>query len=239
MPFGPVCAKIREVELMLSAGDWRRIDIYTKISMKNPSFLLALFCVAGISAKPTAACGQSIVNGGFETGDFTGWTQGGNYAASDVVIPPNSINDAAHQPHSGLWQGWFGANPTSSFISQSLNLSGGSVYTIDFWLSNPIAGTASFQVDFGGVTLTNSLTQGSSLGSFPYHEFSYSVTNLPAGPAELKFTFENTPDWLLLDDVRLIRQSVPEGGPGVIFPLLTILGLGFYARASVKTVTRA
>ena len=224
---------------MLSAGDWRRIDIYTKISMKNPSFLLALFCVAGISAKPTAARGQSIVNGGFETGDFTGWTQGGNYAASDVVIPPNSINDAAHQPHSGLWQGWFGANPTSSFISQSLNLSGGSVYTIDFWLSNPIAGTASFQVDFGGVTLTNSLTQGSSLGSFPYHEFSYSVTNLPAGPAELKFTFENTPDWLLLDDVRLIRQSVPEGGPGVIFPLLTILGLGFYARASVKTVMRA
>ena len=207
--------------------------------MKNPSLLLALCCAAGIAARPTTVLGQSVVNGGFETGDFTGWTQGGNFYPNDVVFPPNGINDAAHHPHSGNWQGWFGANPTSSFLSQSVNLFSGSIYTVDFWLASPASGTAFFQVDFGGVTLTNSLTQGSTLGAFAYQEFTYSVTNLPAGPADLKFTFENTPDWFLLDDVSVTRQSVPEGGAGFILPFMAILGLGVYARVFGQNALKA
>jgi hypothetical protein len=51
--------------------------------------------MASISGKPPLVCpsGEQIVNGGFETGDFTGWTASNRWFASssewgDLVSPP-------------------------------------------------------------------------------------------------------------------------------------------------------
>jgi len=59
--------------------------------------------------KPAIVCpaGEQIVNGGFETGDFTGWI----YNSSEVTNA---------QKHSGNYSCFLGISPTEGYIEQDL-----------------------------------------------------------------------------------------------------------------------
>ena len=107
------------------------------ICMKaSPKILLALIGVVALSvAYPAKA--NLVTNGGFETGDFTGWTLGGD-TGFDAVRGPFGIN-----PHSGSFQAVLSVS-TGSFLSQMLALTVGTTYTVDFWLANNFTGTNSF-----------------------------------------------------------------------------------------------
>src|ERR1700730_10015968 len=66
-----------------------------------------------------------VTNGGFETGDFTGWTQSGNTGFTGVDT------DSAHSGNFGAFSG-----PTGSegFLSQTLNTVAGMAYDLSFFL---------------------------------------------------------------------------------------------------------
>ena len=65
----------------------------------SPKILLALIAVAALSvAYPAKA--NLVTNGGFETGDFTGWTQGGEPWVRRCT---RAIH--RHQPTFGLFSG--------------------------------------------------------------------------------------------------------------------------------------
>jgi hypothetical protein len=76
-----------------------------------------------------------IVNGGFETGDFTGWTT--TPAASGSFF--GVVNNGVPFLHSGNYAAMFHGETEDSFdsISQTLATVPGLTYTVDFWLSNP------------------------------------------------------------------------------------------------------
>lgn len=109
----------------------------------------AVLAVAGLCAFGTIpASAVPIVNPGFETGDFTGWTQSGITAFVGVQCPgPGSV-------HGGNCDAFFGAVGSDSFISQDLATVPGQSYEIRFWFDPDGGVTSHFSLSFGGITLS-------------------------------------------------------------------------------------
>src|SRR5437763_12768139 len=76
-----------------------------------------------------ASAQELIVNGGFETGDFTGWTQSGNTGFTAVTNNPGGA-------HSGTFYASFGPVGSLGFITQTAATTAGSTYTLNYLLSN-------------------------------------------------------------------------------------------------------
>jgi hypothetical protein len=74
-----------------------------------------------------------IVNGGFEAGDFTGWTTTPAASGSNFGVEYRNFR------HSGDYSASFHGQTEDSFdsISQALVTVPGLTYTVDFWLMNP------------------------------------------------------------------------------------------------------
>src|SRR4051812_22535412 len=68
-----------------------------------------------------------VVNGGFETGDFTGWIQSGDTVSTKV----NTFI-----PHTGNFSVQAGPATSLGFLSQTLPTTPGTNYTISFWPFN-------------------------------------------------------------------------------------------------------
>src|SRR5262249_20248316 len=71
-----------------------------------------------------ARADQSVVNGGFEAGDFTGWTQSG--------VPDSSLVKKS-APHSGSYAAYFQADGVGN-LSQALVTTPGDALHLTFWL---------------------------------------------------------------------------------------------------------
>ncbi|MDD5141783.1 MAG: protease pro-enzyme activation domain-containing protein [Verrucomicrobiales bacterium] len=80
--------------------------------------------------------GQPLVsNGGFETGDFTGWTLA-NSSSFDGVVDSLILT-----PHTGTFCFAFGHQGAFTFLSQTLATTPGQSYLLSFWLSKEFTGT--------------------------------------------------------------------------------------------------
>ena len=180
-----------------------------------PEILLAVTAVAALSvAYPAKA--NLVTNGGFETGDFTGWTPSASGAAvtSDFFGFP---------PHSGSFQ----AHITNGSITQTLMTMAAQSYTISFWLEIPggVVGD-SFAVKWGGSTIFTQPFQ--ALG---YTEFTFTETASSASTA-LQFLGigSDATNWLL-DDVSVNAVgTVPDGGTTVSLLGCALLGLAALRR---------
>lgn len=161
------------------------------------SLALGLATVALLASAPLRA---GVINGGFETGDFTGWTQFGDTSFSGVDT---------FAPNSGTYAAFFGPLRTGG-ISQTLATAAGTVYNIEFWLQseadvNGNSSPNSFSVNWDGgaaeLTLVNS-------GPFGYTLYSFNAVATSA-TTDLSFSFTNLPAFWDLDDVTV---KVPEPG---------------------------
>jgi hypothetical protein len=85
-------------------------------------------CV-GLLALPSGASADLVVNGGFETGTFAGWTQFGDTSFTGV--------SSGVPVHSGNFAAFFGPTDFIGGIFQNLPTVVGQTYTLDFWLSHP------------------------------------------------------------------------------------------------------
>jgi hypothetical protein len=146
----------------------------------------------------------SIVNGGFETGDFTGWTQSG-------VLSFTRVN--TNLPHSGSYAAELGPDTGEGFLAQTLALTPGSNYTLDYWLQNNGGTPNSFRAMIDGVDIPLSVLTDAP--AMPYTEFMFTFT--AGGPTtEVKFGFLQTPSYWHLDDVSVVPAPAPppQGGSG-------------------------
>src|SRR6266404_9344680 len=93
------------------------------------TLLVVMACMLVLGA---SAMAQNLVsNGGFETGNFAGWSQQGNTGFTGVAGCFSSTC-----PHSGSFQAYFGPIGSTGGINQTLATDAGSTYTVDFWLAN-------------------------------------------------------------------------------------------------------
>jgi len=163
------------------------------------AMVAAMGFAVGISGPAYAA--NIVVNGSFETGDFTGWTATGNSGFSGVECPGAPFAG----PGDGNCDAFLGPVGSNGTLSQVLNTLPGRFYSINF----------DFQPD-GGQTSFFSAVWDAQPALF-------SVTNPPASPYQvlhftalataattsLSFNFRDDPGFLKLDSVSV---AVPEPG---------------------------
>jgi hypothetical protein len=164
------------------------------------------FAVAPDGGQGTAVLTNLVTNGGFATGDFTGWTltdhDNGNF--EHIVTQQSSVD--AIQPHSGNYEYEIGTGDQDSELAQTIVTVPGNTYQVEFWLANPAGdpqvGETDFSADFGGtqlLSLMNSDVQG-------YTGYTFDVT-ATGSSTSLQFFAQNNPGFWYLDDVSVVALT--------------------------------
>ncbi|MGD0261290.1 MAG: protease pro-enzyme activation domain-containing protein [Verrucomicrobiota bacterium] len=142
---------------------------------------------------------QSIVqNGGFETGDLSGWTVSG---AGGVGVSPGKAY---------VWTGNYGASlgPAGSlgYLSQTVPTATGQAYLLALWLDSPDGLIPNeFSVAWNETTLFDQ----TNLGKIGWTNLQFIVT--AAGPSSvLQFGFRDDQSYLGLDDISLAPIPTPS-----------------------------
>jgi hypothetical protein len=162
---------------------------------------------------------ELVVNGGFETGDFTGWTLVGDSTYLGVVD---------YNALSGEYVAELGPMGAASHLTQPVPTTAGAAYVVELFIAN--LGTAPddiidnhFSVTFGGTLLYEAFDLDTS------NQFlQLTLTGIASGPSTLlDLAFRNDPSFFYLDDVSVM---LPE--PGTLALLLVgIAGLTSVRRA--------
>lgn len=174
----------------------------------NSSFnrLLAISCIVILSLVTPqllhASPSDLVTNGGFETGDLTGWTFTAAASGSNFYVgePANSGNNAAV----------FGAGIPGAYdtISQTLATQAGGSYLLNFYLTDedtPSPDGANFEVLWDGISILN--VPGTA-AAFNYMEYTLPVRG--AGSDILSFGGYNVDSFYALDDVNVAPTPEPN-----------------------------
>lgn len=181
--------------------------------MRNLSTAVVAALPLGLAS---LAHGDLITNGGFETGDFTGWSQWGDPGGTSV----------SNASHGGAFSGWFGPSNNFGGIRQTLAVGADQTVHLSFWLANGGGPVNALQVKLEGVTLLS--FAGSQ--AFGYTEYTFEHTAAAANPV-LEFGFFHRPAHFRLDDVSaMVVVPLPPGAFGGLIGLAGAAGLVGYRR---------
>ncbi len=156
-------------------------------------------CLALIGAIPGSAKAQNlVVNGGFETGDFTGWTLSDSTYTSVTSTPA-----FVHSGNYGVAYGFVGGD---NFLYQTITTTPGESYTFQFFQKTVDGTPNDFQAYWGGNLI---LDVPNSPNASNWTD--YTFTEMATGTStEIKFGFRQDPGYSAFDDVSVTPASVPE-----------------------------
>jgi hypothetical protein len=155
-----------------------------------------------------------VTNGGFETGDFTGWDPPGAGILIDQVFPADGLYDAAFSD--------------TGTLSQSIATTPGTGYSLTFSLLDESGFPLdSFTAAFGSFSVTVS---GDT--ALPYTSESFLVPGSDITGSSTLLSFQGTnlfADWNL-DDVSVVSTAIPEPSSGMLLMAAGVLAFSFTAR---------
>src|SRR5438034_10669848 len=112
--------------------------LMNKLNLKSLGLVgIVLLATGGL------ACANLIVNGGFEEGNFNGWTH-------TPFTSVSSFGVTTGEPHTGCCNAYFETFGSDlDAISQTFATTAGVFYDLSFWLANPFgSGDDEFRVTF-------------------------------------------------------------------------------------------
>lgn len=167
------------------------------MSTRHPwSHAAAGAVIALASASAATASGGLVVNGDFETGDFTGWG-----AIGGVTF---SSNFGHNSNNSALFDQTF-----PGILSQELSLSGGEQYTLSFWVYNLGVGQDALTVSIDEQTLLDDSPLGSPLEDWMMFSFNFTA-DLNGENNNLSFFGFDEISAFYIDDITV--KPVPAPG---------------------------
>jgi hypothetical protein len=105
--------------------------------------------LAGASLVCSVSAGSASVNlltnGGFETGDFSGWTIGGNFSYM-------SVTSGGYGAENGVYSVYFGPVGSDATLSQTLTTTPGATYLLSGWLAGNGSGYSEWGFSWDGAT---------------------------------------------------------------------------------------
>jgi hypothetical protein len=152
---------------------------------------------ASVNVTPVPS-GNLIVNPGFETGNFSGW--------STVAAPYSSYFGVGGNPHSGNYAAYFGSYlpPDRDEIYQNVPTIPGHTYHISYWVANGGGGSTEIRSSWGGTVLEDLFPNN----AFSYQQHSFDVVATSTS-TEFRIGGYQVPSYWYLDDVSITDTTTP------------------------------
>jgi hypothetical protein len=175
------------------------------------------------------AGGNLVMNGGFETGDFTDWSLSGNTEYTMVTDKTfGSKADDSYVPHSGRYYALLGPIGSPGTMSQTIDTTAGQSYTFSWWLASDGDVANQFSASWNGTQVF--AQQDIPAQGYVQYSFTEEATS---SSTMIQFSYRDDPGFLSLDDVSVTAsistQAVPEPSSVVLACVagLTILAGSF------------